>query len=72
MSQLEARSAFARMADEELAAREKQAALSAYVSTREITERWGLTPAQLLLEAAEAVRRGEIVVTALEVEKAAA
>ncbi len=69
---MKARTAFARAADEALKPREDEGAACAHVSTREIEERWGLTPAQLLLEAAEAVRCGEIVVVALEVEKAAA
>lgn len=68
---MKARSAFARMADEKLAERAKQQkALCAYVSTRDVEEHWGLTPAQMLLEAAEAVRRGEVVVSAVEIQAA--
>jgi hypothetical protein len=55
------RSAFAQLAD--LALEES----AGTVDVEEAEARSGLTPAQLLLEAAESVRRGEVRVVSLEV-----
>lgn len=64
------RSAFARLADEELEERAKKGAACATINVAAAVEKTGLTPAQLLLEAAYAARQGEVRINAVEVEPA--
>lgn len=61
------RSAIARLVDGALEIRAAEGAGCAYIQPREQADRWQIGEAQLLREVAEAVERGEIAVSAIEV-----
>lgn len=51
----------------ELARQELRGSACGYLHIRELTERVGLTPAQILREAADAVAAGQLTVSAIEI-----